>query len=162
MSSVRDILVICIILFAVGISLMFIVKIGHNVNTQLLNVPTFNNSISAKTVISNTDNAINSTDYIYLALFISLFIGVIMFGYMIGGTPILAPIYFFILIIFGFIGVILQMVWADIGAGSNLIATTVAMPITNYILLHLGYYAVVMGLAGILAMFMKSPEQTSY
>lgn len=162
MTSVRDIIFVVILLFVVGMSVMFMVKIGHNINTQLLNVTTFNNSVDASDVIRNTDNAINSMDYIFLAFFIAFCIGVMIFGYNVGGTPIIAPIYFFILIIFAFIGVLLQLAWADIGGSASLIATTSDLPITNFILTHLGYFTVVIGLLGIISMYAKPPDNYGY
>ena len=162
MTSIRDIIFIVALLFVVGVSVMFIVKIGHNVNTQLLNVSVFNNSVAASNVIQHTDMAINSMDYIYLAFFISFAIGIIIFGYLIGGTPIMTPIYLFILVIFAFVGVLLQLAWGDIGSSAQLLSTTSNLPITNFILLHLGYFTVVLGLLGILSMYAKPQDQVSY
>ena len=159
MTSVKDIIIVTIILFVVGIATTLIVSMSHSINDQLLKVNTFNDSIEARTVIQSADTASNSSDYIYLALFIGFFISVIITGWFIGGYPIAAPIYFFILIIFVFVAVILQMTWADISATSSISTMVADLPITNFILSKLGYFTAAMGLTGILVMYAKPGEQ---
>ena len=51
MTSVRDIIVIAVVLFAVGISITFAVKIGHEVNSNLLTVNAVNSTPEAQEVI---------------------------------------------------------------------------------------------------------------
>lgn len=155
MSSVRDILIIAILLFAVGISIMFSVRIGHDVNTNLLSISTINETAQAQEVISNADEAINSVDYIYLAFFIAFFISIIIFGWLVGGIPILAPIYFFSVILFVFVSIILQNVWLDISTNPEIILTTLDLPITTFILNNLGIFMTVFGLVGIIMMYAK-------
>jgi hypothetical protein len=155
MSSVRDIIIIAIILLIVGVSITFIVKIGHNINAQLLTVPIFNETTQAREVIESVDVAINSTDYIYLALFIGFFLSIIIFGWLVGGTTILAPIYFFIIILFTFVSAILQHAWIEISTHPEVVVTLSSLPITNYILSHLAYFIAVMGLVGLLVMYAK-------
>lgn len=158
MTSVRDIIVICILLFVVGTTLLLVVNMGHRINVQLLQTQTFNTSIPAAEVIQNADAAIDSTDYIYLALFIGFFISIAVTGWFVGGVPILAPIYFFVVTIFSFIGVILQLVFQDISLNANIINATANLPITTFILTNLGYFTVAMGLLGIIAMFAKPTQ----
>jgi len=155
MTSVKDIIIVAIILFIVGLSIVFIVKAGHNINAQLLLTPTINNSAPAKSVINHVDAAINMTDYLYLALFIAFAISVIIFGWLVSGTTIMAPIYFFILILFTFISGIIQMVWIEIASTSQLTTTIAVLPITNYILSHLAFFIAILGLLGILTMYAK-------
>jgi hypothetical protein len=151
----NDSRIIAVILFAVGISITFAVDIGHRVNSNLLTIPVMNNSAEARSVITHADAAINMTDYIYFAFFISFFIAIIIFGWLVGGLPILAPIYFFIIVLFTFVSVVLQMVWIDIATNPQVIAATVNLPITNFILAHLGLFMAVFGLIGIAVMFAK-------
>lgn len=158
MTSVRDIIVLAIILFVVGLSVTFIVKIGHSINSQLLLVPTINNTTSAHNAIDSADTAVNSSDYLYLALFIAFFISIIMFGWLIGGTPIMSIIYFILVILFTFVSVILQLAWIDLANSGELVATIASLPITNFILSHLGYFVALMGLTGIFVMYAKPVE----
>lgn len=158
MSSVRDIIIIAVLLFAVGISITFAVMIGHDVNSNLLSQPSLNNSAEAVSVIQHSDAALNMTDYMYLACFIGFFIAILITGYFVGGIPIVAPIYFFVVVIFTFVSLILQGVWGDIGGSALIIAATLNLPITNFILTHLGYLMAIFGLVGILAMFAKPRE----
>jgi hypothetical protein len=158
MSSVRDIIFIAVLLFAVAICITFAVDIGHRVNSNLLTIGTINSSVDAVGVIDHADAAINMTDYLYLACFIAFFIGIIIFGYITGGNPILAPIYFFALVIFVFVSIILQLVWIDIANNPEVITATVSLPITMFIVSNLGYFMTAFGLIGIVIMFAKRPE----
>jgi hypothetical protein len=160
MANIEDILTISIVLFIVGVATMFIVKTGHEINSNLANVPIMNNTPGATTIIDSADTAVNMSDYIYLALFISFFVGLIIGAWYIGGEPILAPIYFFVLIFFTFVSVIIQKVWVQISQNSNVITTLAQLPITNYILSHLGYFTAIFGLISIVIMFGKARENT--
>lgn len=156
MTDVKDIIFIAIILFAVGISLIIIVNVSHIINAKLLTQKVFNDSAAASSVLTHSDTASDQMDYVYLAFFIGFFIALIIFGYLVGGLPIFAPLYFFLVIIFTFVAVILQLVWTDIISQPNLAAGIVNLPITAFILSHLGLFTAVFGLAGIFAMFTKS------
>lgn len=160
MTSVRDIIIVAVLLFAIGVTLMFVVKVGHSVNSNLLTLPVMNSSGDAVTVINSADAAINSTDYIYLALFLGFFFSILITGYFVGGTPIMASIYFFVVVIFSFVGVILQLVWDDLSVREQLLSSVVNLPITHFILSNLGYFVAIFGLAGIFAMFAKPAEAT--
>jgi hypothetical protein len=158
MSSVRDIIIICVVLVAVGLSVVFAVDIGHRVNTNLLLVPAINDSAEAKNVIVKADAAINMSDYLYLAFFIGFFVAIIIFGWLVGGIPILAPIYFFIVVFFTFVAAILQEVWKDIISNPQVVGTVASLPITNFILSHLGMFMAVFGLVGIVVMYAKPKD----
>lgn len=158
MADIQDILTISVVLFIVGIATLFVVKTGHEINNNLALVPIMNNTPGAVTIIESADVAVNMSDYIYLALFISFFIGLVISAWYIGGEPILAPIYFFVLIFFTFVSVIIQQVWSQIASNSQTITTLAQLPITNYILSHLGYFTAVFGLVSIIIMFGKARE----
>ena len=162
MTSVRDIIFISILLFVAGISIVLVVDSSHRINAQLLLTPTFLNDSNAVSVIEHTDAAINMTDYIYLALFVAFFIAIMISGWLVGSEPIVAPIYFFVVVIFTFIAIILQNVWGDIASSPYIVSTLSSLPITAYILSHLGYFMAAFGLLGILAMFAKPTQPQTY
>jgi hypothetical protein len=159
MTSVRDIIIIAAILFAVGISLVIVLKVGHTINTEILKTTAFNNTPTAKAVIQSADTAMNYSDYLYLASFIAFFISIIIFGWFIDGDTIMAPIYFFLVVLFTFFSVIFQEIWKDLVLKPELVATMVNLPITNFIISHLGYFIAVFGLIGIIMMYAK-PQAT--
>lgn len=158
MSSVRDIIIIAVLLFAIGISIFFSVKVGHSVNAQILNISIINDSAEAKSVINHADIALDMSDYIYLACFIGFFIAIIVTGYIVGGMPIMAPIYFFLVVLFTFVSVLLQNVWTDIANSDSLITIQSNLPITYFILTHLGYFMAIFGIVGIIMLFAKPRE----
>lgn len=159
MTSVRDIIIVSVLLFAVAISIFIAVKVGHTVNTELLKTTAFNDTPTAKAVVQKADTALNYTDYMYLAGFIGFFISIIIFGWFIDGSSIMAPIYFFLVILFTFFSVIFQEIWKDFVLKPEMVTTAAALPITNFIVAHLGYFIAVFGLVGIIMMYAK-PQAT--
>lgn len=155
MSSIRDVLLITIVLFATGIAVYFSVNIGHQVNAHLYNVSVINNSAEAVSAVQHADTAINMMDYIYFVSFIALMLGIMITGWFISGVPILAPIYFFILIVFAFVGVVIQNVWGDMTTNAILGSQLGNLPLTNFILTHLGYFSVGIGLLSMIILFGK-------
>jgi hypothetical protein len=155
MTSVRDIIIIASILFAVAISLVIVLKVGHTINSEMLKVTAINDSAEAKAVINSADAAINYMDYLYLSGFIAFFISIIIFGWFIDGSSIMAPIYFFLVVLFTFFSIIFQEIWKDFVLTPSLVSTMVNLPITNYIVAHLGYFIAVFGLVGIIMMYAK-------
>lgn len=160
MTSVRDILVVTIILFVVGITMMFTVYASHIVNDAVLNQPFINDSAQASQVLRDSDAAIDSSDYLYLAFFIGIFISIIVAGWFVGGIPIFSTIYFVLVCIFTFVAVILQIVWVQLD--SQIMYITADLPITNFILSNLGYFCAVFGLVGILVMYAKPGDYNGF
>jgi len=155
MTAVRDIIIISVVLFVIGIISFIFVGLSHSINNQLLLTPSINSSSHAVAVINSSDTASNMMDYIYLAMFIGLFLSIIIAGWFASSYPVFIPIYFILIILFTFVSVVLQLIWIDITATSYVSSTLTYLPITNYILSHLGYFIAVMGLVGILVMYAK-------
>jgi hypothetical protein len=157
-ANIEDVITSVVILFAVAFAIVLVINAGHRVNTALYNVPTFNNSAEVRAVISSSDTALDKMDYVYMGLFIGLFLGLMIGAYFVGGIPILAPIYFFILILFSFIGIVLQKVWISSMEHASFVGTIANLPITNYIISHLGYFTVVIGLVSMVLMYVREEE----
>lgn len=154
--NAQDIMWIAIVLFTVAIGVLIVIFVGHNVVGQVKTIGVVANNTQAVSVLNNSQAAMDYSDYIYLGGFIGFFISLIVFAYFIGGYPVMSVIYFILLIIFGFISVILQNVWTYLIARPTFVATITAIPITNFIMLHLAYFMIIFGLISMTVMYSKS------
>ena len=154
--NARDIMVIAIILFVVGIGLLVTVFTGNTVINKVKVQTTIANNSNSVTVLNNSQQAINYSDYAYLGGFIGFFISLLVFAWFVPGYPVLSIIYFILLILFGFISVIFQNVWSYIISQQAFSSTVVNIPITSYICSHLAYFMVVFGLISMTIMYSKS------
>lgn len=162
MVSVRDIIIITIILLVIGIAITLVVYMSHIVTAQLKAVPIIANDSKAVEIIDSGDEAIDLSDYIYLCGFIAFFIAIIITGWFSSTHPVFSVIYFIIVILFTFIAVILQYAWNTLAASALFLSTLPHLPITFFILSHIAYFTAVMGLVGILFMFAKKENGGNY
>jgi len=155
MATVTDIIFIAAILFSVGLASFFIVDMSHRINFKFAEVQVVNDTPQAVTVLASVDSSINYMDYIYLSVFISFFLAIIISGYLVGGYPVMVPIYFIIVMLFTFVAVILQLVIIDLAATPQFVSMMATLPITSFIMQRLGYFIAIMGLIGIISMYAK-------
>lgn len=155
MTSVRDIIIIAVLLFAVAVAVLVTVNTGHIIIGRLQLNPSFNATNSSMEVLQSGDASLNYTDGVYFVGFIALFFAIIIFGYLVGGYGIFSVIYFILIIIFVIISYVLQVSWITIAENSNFITTTAALPLTNFIMSNLAMFVAVMGLVGLLAIYAK-------
>jgi len=162
MTSVRDIIIIAVILLAIGIVIATVVYISHTINAALVSNPIIANNTLAVSVISSADVTINYMDYLYLVGFLAFFIALVVTSWFAASHPIFSVIYFVVVIFFTFFSVILQYVWSVVASDPFYVSALVSLPITNYILSHLAYFMAVFGLVGILLMFAKSSSESGF
>ena len=155
MTSVRDILVISLVLFAIGVSLVPLLLAGHRVNAAILNNTDVNNSLEASEVLTSTTEAIDKMDYVYLFGFVAFFVSILILGWFMSYHPVLSVIFFLLLILFVFISIAFQEAWISLTASPALVSTVASLPFTDFILSRLAYFMAVFGLFGLVVMFAK-------
>lgn len=162
MVSVRDILVIAVLLLVIGIAITAVVYTSHIIIDQFRTVDVFINNTEVSNVLDAGDTAIDSSDYIYFVSFLAFFIAICVTGYFAATHPVFSVIYFIIVVIFVFVSVILQFVWDNLSTSPMFVSTLPNLPLTNFILTHLAYFVAVFGLVGILLMFAKKSNEGAY
>lgn len=155
MTSVRDVIIVAIVLFAIGIGILVQVNVSHKVLSKMRLNPQFNASSDAMNVLSKGDVALDKMDYVYFGAFLGFFISIIIFGYLVGGYEIFSVIYFFLLIIFVVISYVLQVSWTSVVNSADFVTTAASLPLTNFIVSNLALFTAIMGLVGLLAMYAK-------
>lgn len=154
--SARDTIIIPIILL-VSAFIFFIVKFSSTIIvSQIVTVPVIANNTNVVTVFNSINTTTNQYDYLFFGLFIALFLSVIITGWYLGGDAIYAVIYLSVLTI-GVIGsMIMANIWYDVVNSSLFGATLSTMPITNHILSNLPVYTTIIGIAGFIAMYIRT------
>ena len=151
--AARDILVITIILFVVGILLFVSSKITKQMNNAFLDIEEIN--ATAGEEIRSVNNVVNMYDYLFFAFFIGFFMAIIITGWFIGGNPFFMAIYFFIVVFLVMLAAIVSYVWDNFAQTPSFATTLLSFPITNHILNHFAVYIAIISLAGLLVMFGK-------
>jgi len=163
MASVRDVVLISVLLFAVGMFL-FIVNFATRTMTEaIVSVPIINaTSPEAGQAFTNINKSTNRTDQLTLALFIGFAFALIITGYYVGGHPIFMFFYFLVTGVGVYISMLLANVWYNISQASIFGTTVVHLPITNHILMYLPYYTIGFGVLGMVLMFAKTFIQGTF
>ena len=157
MASARDVILIGIIIFVIGIGLFVVNFVTNTMVDTLVAIPTINNTQAARDAFTDTQDMANSRfDYIVFGLFMGLLFGFIIAGYFVGGEPIFMFFYFLITVIGVITSMVLANVWYDVT--TQTVFGTIAtdnMPITNNLLTFLPIYMTVIGILGIIIMFIR-------
>ena len=156
MASARDVILIGILLFIVGIGLFVINYATNTMVDELVSIPAINSSTEARQAFTDTQDMANSRfDYIVFGLFIGLVLGFIIAGYFVGGQPIFMFFYFLLTVIGVFTSMVLANAWNDITTQLVFGTTINNLPIANNLMTYLPIYTTVIGILGIIVMFIK-------
>jgi hypothetical protein len=153
--SVRDVLFIIAIVFVFGIAFLIIHFTASTMVDNMLNVPQINASSEVRSNLEGINTAMDRLDYIILAVFVGLTIGLLITGWLVGGHPIFMAIYFVVVVFAVIISAFMANVWEDVSVASVLGTTVNSFPVTNHLLLNLPLYAAIIGGLGLIAMFAK-------
>ena len=153
--AAKDVILVGALIFTFGLGFFIIHFVMGNVVTNIISVPEINSSQDAVDAFTSINTLSNKLDYVFLALFTGLIIGLIVTAWFIGGHPVFMAIYFLVIVIAVILSVILSNVWFDV-TDMVLFGTTLShFTIMNHILLKLPIYIAVTGIIGMIAMFAK-------
>jgi hypothetical protein len=153
--SARDVLLIAVLIFALGIG-FFVVNFMINESvTRILAVDTINDSASARAAFLNLDSLVDRLDYIMSGFFIGFILFMMISGWFIGGHPVFMVIYFIFVIVATAISPILSNIWEQVTTSSVFGTTISAFPFTNHVLTYLPIYVAAIGIVGMIVMFAK-------
>lgn len=159
--AAQDIILVAVVLFTLTIGGFVTFFAANTVVDKMINITAINSSSAAVDALQGTKTASNRIDYLTLALFIGLSLGIIITGFLIGGHPIFMGIYFIVVVIGTLLSAILANVWEDATGASIFGNTITSFPISNHILTHLPVYVAVVGIIGLIMMFAK-PQEVGY
>lgn len=159
--AASDIVIVSVLLFVFAIGGFTVFFAAHEVTNSLINMTAINSSSEAVTALQSTNEAGSRIDYLLLALFMGLSLGVIITGYLVGGHPIFMGAYFIVLVIAAVLSAVFGNVWSDVSGASIFGSAVTSFPITNHLLSNLVVYVSVIGVIGMIVMFFK-PQEVGY
>lgn len=153
--SARDVILIIVVVFVMGIAAFIMNYMGNTAITQMVNTPAINESTEAVTALNSATDVNNRFDYIVFGCFIGFVLAMMITGWLVGGHPIFMFIYFIFVIIAVVVAVVLSNTWEMVST-SSVFGTTIAnFTITNHLLTNMPIYAAVIGILGLIVMFAK-------
>jgi hypothetical protein len=161
--AARDILFICVIVFAFAIGFFMMHYVIGTMVDQMVSNPTINESNASVTSITMSKTLTNRFDYVIFGLFMAFILGIIITSWFIGGHPIFMFIYFIIIVIAVVISSIMNKVWVDVTQDIVLFGNTISyFPIANHILNNFPLYMTIIGFIGLIIMFAKPRLQQQF
>jgi len=153
--SVRDIILIAVVVFSMGLVAFILHFTANTAVTKMLDVPTINESESTRTALESFDEYVDRFDYIIFALFIGLTLALIVTGWVVGGHPIFMFLYFIVVTIGVVLSAMFANVWEQVSQASAFGTTVTSFPLLNHILNNFPIYIAVIGIVGLIVMFAK-------
>jgi hypothetical protein len=157
MSSVRDVVLVAVFVFLLGITCFVGYFMLSSAADAFLSNPDIADQPEAVDFWNKSSNITNRFDYLIFAVFIGMALGIVLTGYMVGGDKVFMAIYFLIVVLAVVFSTPLSNFWETITPASTFGTTITHFPITNHLILYLPLYTAAIGLVGIIAMFAK-PE----
>lgn len=158
MATARDVILIGILIFSLGL-VFFISKFAINkITDDLLINPYVNATSESREVLQSTKDVTDRADYVIVGVFFGFILMLIIASWFVGGHPIFMIFYFIIIVISALTGAILANAWEEMteqAVFENLILT---FPMTNHIILSLPIYISIVGMIGIIIMFSKPKD----
>lgn len=155
--NARDVIVLGVILFAVGLMAF----IGYNtfnvMADKMLNTTAFNSSAHASQALNDVKGDTTKVDNIVLGVFIGFSVAIIVTAWFIGGNILFVLLYFLFMVVGVVVGMVLSNAWEGVTQASVFGASYVIgdLPITNWLVTNLPVVLVVVGFIGMIAMFAK-------
>lgn len=153
--AAKDVIVITVVVFVFAVAFLishYALNQGFN---QMKNNTVFNESETAQSVLSASQDLTARFDYIVLVIFLALCLAMIITGWLVGGHPIFMFFYFIVIVIGVVLGAILANAWETISTNVTFITTLGSFPITDHIVSALPIYTTIIGFIGMVVMFAK-------
>jgi hypothetical protein len=155
MTTVRDVIIISVILTVLGLILLSTSFIVNTSMTKLVNNTKINESQKAVDVFNATKNITSRYDYIFFAFFMGMIFFTLIIGWFVGGNPLFMFIYMLLTVIGIVISAVLSNAWEIFSTKATFAVILTTFPITNHILLNLPIYITIIGVINIIVMFAK-------
>lgn len=154
-ASVQDVALIIVIIFSLAV-LGLVSKTAFNeFNNKVSTNPNINNSQVTIDALNAGYEITNKYDYIIFSVFMGLVIALIITGWLVGGNPIFAFLYFIAIVIITVVAIVFSNVWWRISTNTVFNTALTEMPITDFLISNIHIVTPIIGFVGILVMFAK-------
>jgi len=153
--AARDIVLAVSLIFIFSLGFFIVNFVGDTMVTNMVAHPEINSSNETVAAFESIETSTARLDYLILALFVGLTLGIIITGWFIAGVPLFMFIYFCVVVVGVILSTILSNVW-EAATGMTIFGSTIsAFPIANNLMMNLPIYASVIGFIGLTVMFAK-------
>ena len=158
--NIQDIGLAMVFIFS-AVILFFVVTHGYSSFVdKAVNNTVINSSNATVTSFQETKELTSRLDYVVFALLMGFTLAIIITGYLVGGNPIFAFVYFIGIVLLVITSAIFSYVW-NIISTKPIFGTLAAdkFPISDFILGNFPLYIAIIGFIGMMVMFAKPREQ---
>lgn len=159
MATIRDVMLIGIILFALSTGVLVIYFASQQVISQMVMIPAINQSTGTLTVLNATVNNMERFDWLLFGTYMALVLSLIITSWFVPGNAIFAFIYMIVAVISVIVSAFLANMWEAISQSTVLNGAVTHFPIANHLLTYLPVYTAVVAFIGLVVMFAKPQEQ---
>ena len=153
--AARDVIFAAVVLLAVGITGL----VGHYALNSAVD------EMMTNTVVASSQPTLDTlgmargisdrADYLFLALFIGLTLGIMVTAWLVGGHPIWMIAFLVVIFVAVVLSAMLSNVWAEVATHVTLAPSVSSFSNTAHILGNLPWYIAGMGFMGLVVMFGK-------
>lgn len=159
MATIRDVVLIGCIFFALATGCLVIFFISQTVLQQMVMIPAINQTAGTVEVLNATSNNLGRIDYLLFGAYIGMILAMIITSWFVPGNAIYAFIYMLVAVIAVIVSAFLANVWESISQSAALTGAVNSFPITNNILTYLPMYTAVVAFIGLVVMFAKPQDK---
>lgn len=156
--AARDVVVIPIVLFILGIIFFIAFFVAHTMITNVVAIPAIASSPKAVEAFQATETAAARFDMLFMSVFMGMAMSFFILSWFIPGHPIFTFFYLVFIIVGVILSAFIANVWEAISQRPDLVSTVASFPITNHILSRLPIYMAVIGCLGMILFFRKAVE----
>ena len=158
--TLADVGLAMIFVFAAAVIFFTTTYVFNEFEADWSNNTLVNSSSAAVSTVSDVKDLANTRlDYVVFVILIGLTLAIIVTGWLVGGNPIFAWIYFIVLVIFVAVSSVLSYTWNEL-SNKAIFGTLAAdsFPITDFILQNFPSIMAVIGFIGMIVMFAKPSD----
>lgn len=155
--SARDTILTGVLILSIGLVVATGFLINASWKDKFLAIGEVNESAATVDVVNDMSDHTARFDYLVLALFIGLILGIIVTAWFIAAQPIFMFFYFLMIIVGIIVSAVLNNAWVAFASTSaftnvNMVAS---LPITDFLMSNLPFYVGIIGFIGLVITFAK-------
>ena len=154
----RDVIMVPIVAFIAVILLFSFFFATKQITGKLMDITAINSSKKTVETLEGADKAVDRYDWLGFIFFLSLAVGILVTGWLVGGHPLFMFAYFLVIVVAVIISPFLSNAFETFFSNAVFGTTINGFPICAHIISHLGLYTAIIGIFGFVVMFAKPRE----
>jgi hypothetical protein len=160
-ATIRDVVLIGVILFALSTGVLVIFFASQQVVGQMVLIPAINQSAGTVTVLNATNENMARFDWLLFGAYIGMVLALMITSWYVPGNAIYAFVYMIVAVIAVIVSAFLANMWEAISQATVLSGASASFPIVNHLLTYLPMYTSVVAFIGLVVMFAKPQNEVA-